>query len=48
MILARALDRASKDKQWDAVTALAKELTERRRAAAGGTVVEIGSARRKT
>lgn len=47
IILARALDRASKAEQWETVTALSKELTERRRARAGSTVVEIDSARRK-
>lgn len=46
-ILARALDRASKAEQWETVTALSKELTERRRERAGSTVVEIDSARRK-
>lgn len=47
MILARALDRASAAEQWETVTALSKELTERRRERAGSAVVEIDSARRK-
>lgn len=44
-VLARALDRASKAGQWETVTALAAELTERRRAKAG--VVSLDAARQR-